>query len=100
MKYCNNCKQLVEPRKEFGWAPFILLAICTLGCGAIIYLIYHFALKEKTCPMCNSDNWGVAPTTTIPTTTIPTTTIPTFCPNCGAKINSEDGFCAQCGRKI
>ncbi len=57
MKYCNNCKQLVEPVKKFNVVAFILLCCCTL-IGWIFYLIYY-AVKKKKCPMCNSINWGV-----------------------------------------
>lgn len=56
MKYCNNCKQFVEPQKKFNWCVFLLLFVLLFGW--IFYLIYY-ACKSKKCPMCNSSNWGV-----------------------------------------
>lgn len=56
MKYCNNCKQLVDPQKKFSTGLLILLLICGVVPGIIYYVV-----KKKTCPMCNSTNWGVKP---------------------------------------
>jgi len=58
MKYCNNCKQLVQPQKKFNAILFIVLLFTIIGW--FFYLIYY-ATKTKNCPMCNSTNWGVQP---------------------------------------
>jgi hypothetical protein len=58
MKYCNNCKQMVEPKKDLNAALLIILLICGVIPGLIYYLV-----KKKSCPMCNSTNWGVPPRT-------------------------------------
>jgi hypothetical protein len=50
---------MVEPTKSpFNVLAFVILLIVGVGFGGIIYLIYH-ALKSKSCPMCNSRNWGI-----------------------------------------
>jgi uncharacterized membrane protein len=51
---------MVEPIRQMNWGVFILLLIFTLGIGAIIYLIYYL-VKEGSCPMCNSQHWGIPP---------------------------------------
>ncbi|KKK41129.1 MAG: hypothetical protein Lokiarch_45730 [Candidatus Lokiarchaeum sp. GC14_75] len=56
MKYCNNCKQMVQPQKNYSTGLLIILLIC-FGIPGIIY----YLIKKKTCPMCNSTNWGVKP---------------------------------------
>ncbi len=96
MKYCNNCRQLVEPIKKFNTIAFLLLCCCTCF-GWIIYLIYY-GLKASKCPMCNSINWGVKPVVQSQFTPQISSQV-RFCPNCGANINPEDDFCIQCGKK-
>ncbi len=61
MKYCNNCKQMVEPTKK--WSVVFLLILLVLGIlPGILYLIYVL-FKAKRCPICNSTNWGKQPNT-------------------------------------
>ena len=54
MKYCNNCKQMVEPKRQFD----TLILFVLLCLGIIPGLIYLFCQKQ-TCPICNSTSWGV-----------------------------------------
>lgn len=56
MKYCLNCKQMVEPQKRIS-AGFLLILLC-LG---VVPGILYYLIKAKTCPMCNSQHWGVKP---------------------------------------
>ncbi len=56
MKYCNNCKQLVDPQKKFSTG--ILIVLLCLG---VVPGIIYYVIKKATCPMCNSTNWGVKP---------------------------------------
>ena len=54
MKYCNNCKNQVEPVKEINWFLMILLSICSAGTWLIVYIFYFLVLKKPRCPICNS----------------------------------------------
>ena len=54
MKYCKNCKQTVEPKRHFNMA--ILFILILLG---IVPGIIYYVLVGKSCPMCNSNNWGL-----------------------------------------
>jgi hypothetical protein len=56
MKFCNNCKQMVEPQKNYNLALLIILLFIGICPG----IIYYFIAK-KTCPLCNSTNWGIKP---------------------------------------
>jgi len=108
MKYCINCKQLVDPQKKFNSCLFIVLLFTLLGW--VFYLIYY-AVKPKKCPMCNSTNWGVKPPETqhqSPVVNSQQTSIPQtqpitegfkFCVQCGEKIESNIQFCSSCGTK-
>ncbi len=66
MKYCNNCQRQVEPKTNWGFGG-VLLALTLLGFGLIPGIIY-IAHKQhsKSCPICNSKNWGVPPPPTEP----------------------------------
>ncbi len=56
MRYCSNCSQLVEPKRHVSMgALFVLLLL------GIIPGIIYYVLKHHTCPICNSENWGVQP---------------------------------------
>jgi len=59
MKYCGNCKRWVTPKREMSVLALVILLILGIIPG-IIYLIYYL-LKPKVCPMCNSQNWTIAP---------------------------------------
>jgi hypothetical protein len=50
MKFCNNCRQNVEPTKKFNWLVFICL------CGICYVPVY--LLMSKKCPMCQGENFG------------------------------------------
>ena len=56
MKYCNNCKQIVEPKRHFN-AGILIVLLCL---GVIPGLIYYLVCNP-TCPICNSENWGAKP---------------------------------------
>ena len=56
MKYCQNCERMVEPKKHFSGG--LLLVLLCLG---VIPGILYYLIKPSTCPMCNSQNWGVPP---------------------------------------
>ena len=56
MKYCLNCKQMTEPHRHFS-AGILLVLLCL---GVIPGIIYYL-LKPATCPMCNSQHWGIKP---------------------------------------
>ena len=108
MKYCINCKQLVDPQKKFNAIVFIILLFTLVGW--VLYLIYY-TVKPKKCPMCNSTNWGVKPQETLPSQTQPIyrktpsrgISIPIeeskYCSQCGEKIGNNVQFCSLCGAK-
>ena len=54
MRYCKNCEQIVEPKRHFNMA--ILFILLLLG---IIPGIIYYVILGKSCPMCNSENWGI-----------------------------------------
>jgi len=73
MKYCNNCKQNVEPKGANSIIVlifFILGIISPLFFGIIIgimgfmfwwglmFLYTVVTELEKSCPICNCRNWG------------------------------------------
>ena len=55
VRYCNNCNQTVEPKKNVSVIALVLLLLFLILPG-IIYLIYCLVQKGK-CPICNSTNW-------------------------------------------
>jgi len=93
MKYCNNCKLMVEPKKDFNLCAFLILALVW---SFWIYIIYY-VLKSKKCPMCNSTNWGVRP---VMETVQQQIEEDIFCPNCRIRINESYDYCIGCGKKI
>jgi hypothetical protein len=99
MKYCNNCKQIVEPQKNYNEMVLIVLLLC---CGIVPGIIYYL-IKPKACPMCNSTNWGIKPQEEIKPPheehkpQIPQNQI-LFCPECGSPASGQ--FCATCGREL
>ena len=98
MKYCNNCKQMVEPQKKFNVCVFILLLLFTCV-GWIFYLIYY-ACKKGKCPMCNSKNWGIKPQQTSFSQVQPHVGEGfKYCSQCGEKIGKSVEFCNLCGTK-
>ena len=91
MKYCNNCKQLVDPKKDISVGLLVFLILCCTIPGIIYYIV-----KSKTCPVCNSTNWGVPPQEGVKPS-IPETKIE-YCPQCGSPVSGK--FCDKCGVKL
>ena len=100
MKFCNNCKQFVEPKKDFNWCAFLVLLIF-FGLG-IFYLIYYLMKKGK-CPQCNSQNWGVPPSSNSQAQNQSKISEPIktyqFCSACGNQIDKGSEFCKFCGSR-
>ncbi len=73
---------------------FLLFGCCLGG------LLYYF-LKPKTCPICNSQNWGLLPreynNNEIEEKKIMRNRT-FYCPLCGEK--SKKSFCEFCGHEI
>lgn len=58
MKYCNNCKQNVEPVKKFDWSFFLLASVLLTPIIGIIYWMWYAGYKKKTlCPICGCEDW-------------------------------------------
>ena len=104
MKYCNNCKQIVEPLKNFN--PLLFLILCCTCVGWIFYLSYYL-LKSKKCPMCKSQNWGIKPQ--LQEKKVPLLrqekVLPekvqknsNYCPMCGNPLKGR--FCELCGNEV
>lgn len=55
LKYCINCKQIVRQERHFSKG--VLLLFLFFG---IPGLLYYF-VKDKTCPLCKHEQWGVPP---------------------------------------
>ena len=53
MKYCKNCDQNVKPIKQFSNDWFLINCFWIVGSG--VYLLYFIFVKNKTCPICNSN---------------------------------------------
>ena len=98
MKYCNNCKQFVEPKKQFNWCTFLVL-LFIFGLG-IFYLIYY-VLEKGRCPQCNSQNWGIPPSRDSQIlkqlNSSKIVELYQFCPACGKQIEKGSEFCKYCG---
>lgn len=60
VKYCIHCEQGVTPRRKFskGWCFLGLLIWVVPG---LLYLMYCFLIRNETCPMCDSNDWGSKP---------------------------------------
>ena len=56
LRYCSNCNQLVEPKRHVSMGALFVLLLLGIIPGVIYYV-----LKHHTCPICNSENWGVQP---------------------------------------
>lgn len=56
LRYCSNCNQLVEPKRHVSMGALFVLLLLGIIPGVIYYV-----LKHHTCPICNSENWGIQP---------------------------------------
>ena len=97
MQYCNNCRQMVMPKKDYDVAVLLFLCLCCCCCLAIIY----YLSKGDVCPMCKSINWGVQSSQeNVSSHQGPLSAKETkFCFQCGGKIPSDAIFCPNCGSK-
>lgn len=86
---------MVEPQKKLSAGLLVVLLLCGICPGVIYYLA-----TSKTCPMCNSTNWGVL-TETTPTVQqvqpIQQEKI-NYCPHCGSPV--DGAFCGSCGQQV
>ena len=62
MKYCPNCKQLVEPKRNINHALHIVLSIITGGIWFFLVYIWIILFATKRCPMCNTKHLSPAKT--------------------------------------
>ena len=56
VKYCNNCNQTVNPKKNVSYIALVLLLLFLIIPG-IIYLIYCLLVQNGKCPICGGKNW-------------------------------------------
>ncbi len=61
MKYCNNCKQNVEPKEDFSWLAvigglFIGVWLGNMLLGLLFAALARLLDKER-CPICHARNW-------------------------------------------
>ncbi|MBC3888350.1 hypothetical protein GH810_08510 [Acetobacterium paludosum] len=55
MKHCSDCGQNVIPTKKFSIVWFLIN--CLWLVGGIVYIVYYFAFKKKTCPLCGCSSF-------------------------------------------
>jgi hypothetical protein len=60
-KYCNFCKQNVEPVKKFSWAWFVLLTFFTAIGGVIYFMAWAVFGSSNRCPICKGSALTVLP---------------------------------------
>lgn len=56
MKFCPNCQQMVEPKKNINWLLLIVLTVITSGGWLLFYALYYFLFKSGKCPICGGEN--------------------------------------------
>lgn len=54
MKYCPNCKQLVEPKRNIRHGLHIFSSIITGGGWFLFVYLWVLLFGAKRCPLCNS----------------------------------------------
>lgn len=102
MKYCNNCRQMVSPKKDFNGCLFVFLLFTFIGW--IIYLIVYGS-QEGHCPFCKSRNWGVPQPSQpqviqqviqpqIIQSPAPQSTM--YCSLCGSLNDKKNNYCGNC----
>ena len=102
MKYCNNCKQWVQPYKKFHGCLFVFLLFTLVGW--IIYLIWR-GFQPYRCPICKGINWGLPqeekPTIYYVQPQVPLQQKPIqesiYCEYCGFKNDKKSKHCVNCG---
>lgn len=52
MKYCLNCKQMVEPKRNIGIGTFILVLMTAF------FWVLLIPFYSKRCPLCKGTNFG------------------------------------------
>lgn len=87
---------------------YVILILALIGTLNIIYYYYSkkhakevkIELTQQQANKTNTNNNKNIKTTTSKSNSIKSTVKPSFCPNCGAEIESTDSFCRNCGTTI
>ena len=54
MRYCPNCDDRVETKKDFSVAVF-LIGLLLFGLPGLLYLAYYILFKDEKCTRCGVD---------------------------------------------
>jgi hypothetical protein len=82
MKYCLNCKQNIEAKRNIGIGTLILV-LCTLGWWLLLIPFY-----TKRCPLCKGTNFGNESDNK------------RKCPFCGELIQADAKICRFCQKEL